>query len=256
MNAAELLRAIQQGEIQEQDLEKYLTSHGVAEVGLHALDLNRQKRTGRPEVVFGLSKTIEQLEEIANFYREASLPLLITKLNAAKGQVLAERFEGLRYDAVSGLAAMGRAEQAPPGLVAIVTAGSSDAPVAEEAAGTLEFLGVRCSRSYDRGVAGLHRLLAAGEVLSAADVLIVVAGMEGALPSVVAGLFRAPVIAVPTSVGYGASFEGLAALLGMLNGCAPGVSVVNIDNGFGAAMTACSILQMAERLSENGVTEE
>lgn len=208
------------------------------------LDTHRALRSGRPEVVYGEGKSIPQLVDIARTMVAASGAVLCTRLDAAKAAALSKEAElaaGV-WDAASRTFRVGRAAPAPRrGPVAVVTAGTSDRPVAEEAAVTLGFLGDEVVRVEDVGVAGLHRIAAKREMLDAASVLIVIAGMEGALASVVAGLVSRPVIAVPTSVGYGASFGGLAALLGMMSSCAPGVGVVNIDNGFGAAMLASSI---------------
>jgi hypothetical protein len=205
------------------------------------LDHARALRTGVPEVIFAQNKTREQLERIARQLHEASGFALATRVPPEIGAELATALPGAAYDAVSRLLRWGGAPRTGR-RIAVVCAGTSDVPVAEEAAQTLEALGHDAHRHYDAGVAGIHRLLGAIEELDRARAVIVVAGMEGALPSVVAGLLRPPVIAVPTSVGYGASFGGLAALLAMLNSCAPGVAVVNIDNGFGAAALAHKIV--------------
>jgi len=244
----ELLRGVESGAPPNANAATLLESFGFVRLGHHRLDLHRGERTAIPEVVLGLSKSLEQLLEIVGYFVERSLPLLVTKIEGAKAAALCERFPRLEHDSTAGLLRLGSSVRAPHGRVAVVTAGSSDYAVGREAAGTLAFFGVEVSEAYDCGVAGLHRLLAEHTTLADADILIVVAGMEGALPSVVGGLFRQPIIAVPTSVGYGASFGGLAALLAMLNGCAPGITVVNIDNGFGAAAAATSMLAMAHRL--------
>ncbi len=205
------------------------------------LDHGRKVRTGLPEVIFAEHKTREQVERIARSLHAVSGFALATRLAAADGAVLAAALPEARYDPVSRVLQCG--ELPKTGLpVAVVCAGTSDLPVAEEAARTLEALGHAVTRCYDVGVAGIHRVMSAVDELDACRAVIVVAGMEGALPSVVAGLVRRPVVAVPTSVGYGASFGGIAALLAMLNSCAPGVAVVNIDNGFGAAAMAHKIL--------------
>lgn len=208
------------------------------------LDHHRGLRQGQPEVVFCAGKTTGQVVGICERLAEATGGFLATRANDEQRGALAQRFPTACTDALSRTAWL-----APPGArepsgasALIVSAGTSDMPVAEEAAVTLAAFGHPVERLYDVGVAGLHRVLAAGEALAAAGVIIVVAGMEGALPSVVGGLVDVPVIAVPTSVGYGASFGGLAALLGMLNSCASGVTVTNIDNGFGAAAAASRIL--------------
>jgi len=247
MNLEELLEKVAAGEITGTQAAEFLTGWGFVQIGYHRIDLHREGRSALPEVVLGLTKTVAQLEEIVGWFDSQDRPLLATKVEPAKAGPLVSRFPKLEYRADAGLLMRGRSTSATSGRVAVVTAGSSDVPVAEEAAGTLEFFGIDVERAYDCGVAGLHRLLASGDAIQSADVLIVVAGMEGALPSVVGGLFRQPLIAVPTSIGYGASFQGLSALLGMLNSCAPGITVVNIDNGFGAAAAARAVLDMAAR---------
>ncbi len=209
------------------------------------VDHERTARTGMPEVIFAEHKTREQVERIACAMHAASGFALATRVGAGDGAVLAAALPEARYDPVSRVLQCGSLPRT--GLrVAVVCAGTSDLPVSEEAARTLEALGHEVTRRYDVGVAGIHRVISAVDELDACRAVIVVAGMEGALPSVVAGLVRRPVVAVPTSVGYGASFGGIAALLAMLNSCAPGVAVVNIDNGFGAAAMAHKIISSAE----------
>jgi pyridinium-3,5-biscarboxylic acid mononucleotide synthase len=209
------------------------------------LDHTRQERTGVPEVILAEHKTLEQMVSIALDLVERHGFVLATRVSAEVGGALSREFPGGRYDersrcfAVNRMPATGRA-------VAVVCAGTSDLPVADEAAFTLDFFGHEVVRQTDVGVAGLHRVLADIDALQRCDAVIVVAGMEGALPSVVAGLIRPAVIAVPTSVGYGASFAGIAALLGMLTACAPGIAVVNIDSGFGAAAVAHKIAMRAK----------
>ncbi|MEO6056900.1 MAG: nickel pincer cofactor biosynthesis protein LarB [Gemmatimonadales bacterium] len=207
------------------------------------IDHHRALRQGQPEVVFCEGKTVEQVVAICDRLEAATGSFLGTRASEAMAQALGDRFPLVQWNATARTLFLARADAPPPagGPVLIVSAGTSDQPVAEEAAAVAEAFGVCVERLVDVGVAGLHRLLAAGTMLERARVVIVVAGMEGALPSVVGGLVAVPVIAVPTSVGYGASFGGLAALLGMLNSCAAGVSVVNIDNGFGAAAAAARI---------------
>jgi NCAIR mutase (PurE)-related protein len=207
------------------------------------IDHHRALRQGFPEVVYGAGKTPEQIVEIGTRITSRGDALLVTRIAPDAAAQLEATLPGVALNAAARTAYLpGReAPAAGEGTVAIVTAGTSDLPVAEEAAVTLQALGNCVSRITDVGVAGIHRVLARREELSSAAVLIVVAGMDGALPSVVGGLVSAPVIAVPTSVGYGASFQGIAALLTMLNSCAAGVTVVNIDNGFGAAVAASRI---------------
>lgn len=207
------------------------------------IDHHRALRQGQPEVVFCEGKTVEQVVAICERLEAATGSFLGTRASELMAAALCQRFPRVAWSPVARTVYLA-ATDAPPrtaGPVLVVSAGTSDLPVAEEAAVVAEALGTRVERLMDVGVAGLHRLLAAADVLQRARVVIVVAGMEGALPSVVGGLVAVPVIAVPTSVGYGASFGGLAALLGMLNSCAAGVTVVNIDNGFGAAAAASRI---------------
>jgi pyridinium-3,5-biscarboxylic acid mononucleotide synthase len=206
------------------------------------LDADRLARRGYPEAVYCEGKTAEQVAKIAAAIRESGGRALFTR--AAKGHADAVRAElsDASYDEVGRILAWPAEPPTPTGgRVVVVTAGSSDLPVAQEAAFTVRHLGRRCELVVDVGVAGLHRVLGRLEQLRAARVIVVVAGMDGALPSVVAGLVSAPVVAVPTSIGYGAAFEGLAALLSMLNSCTPGVAVVNIDNGYGAGHLAAQI---------------
>jgi NCAIR mutase (PurE)-related protein len=213
------------------------------DLGFAKLDNHRSIRRGIPEVIFGEGKTAEQLVAIGKRVLASGTNLIITRLDAAKAQIVKRKIRALVYhaDARIGAVVKERMKASGQGVVMVMSAGTSDIPVAEEAALCAELFGNRVARVYDVGVAGIHRLTANLETIREASVLIVVAGMEGALPSVVAGLVDKPVIAVPTSVGYGASLGGLAALLGMLNSCASGVTVVNIDNGFGAALAATLI---------------
>jgi NCAIR mutase (PurE)-related protein len=213
------------------------------DLGFARLDHHRSLRRGLPEVIFGEGKSADQIAEIAKRMAATEVNLLITRLAPDKARLLKRKLRALDYrpDAQIGMIIRERGERRTHGTVMVLSAGTSDLPVAEEAALCAEVFGNTVQRLYDVGVAGLHRLTANAESIQRASVLIVVAGMEGALPSVVAGLVDKPVIAVPTSVGYGASFGGIAALLGMLNSCASGVTVVNIDNGFGAAFAATLI---------------
>jgi NCAIR mutase (PurE)-related protein len=202
------------------------------------IDAERGERTGYPEVVYCAGKTAEQAEAVIVKMREAGLPVLATRAEPVLADRIRGLFPGADYDPSSRLIRIGRAREEPRGLVAVVAAGTSDLPVAREAALSAEFLGSRVELITDVGVAGIHRLYRRLEDIRKARVVVAVAGMEGALAGVIAGLVSVPVIAVPTSVGYGAAFGGLAALLGMLTSCSPGISVVNIDNGFGAAYQA------------------
>jgi len=210
------------------------------DIGFAKLDLHRNLRRGVPEVVLGERKTAEQIAAIGARVIKAGQNLIVTRLSPEKARVVKRSLRAFDYrsEAQLGCLIKKKAEPRGHGPIMVVSAGTSDIAVAEEAAICAELFGNRVTRLYDVGVAGLHRLRAGLDDFSQASVLIVVAGMEGALPSVVAGLLDKPVIAVPTSVGYGAAFGGIAALLGMLNACASGVTVVNIDNGFGAALAA------------------
>ena len=214
---------------------------GFEDIGHARVDVDRARRQGLAEAVYGEGKSAEQIAEILRVLKaHGQLPALATRLDAAKAAAVGAAVGAeFKYFPEARLGRLGGAREADgAGTVVVASAGTSDLPVAEEAAITAETLGNRVVRLADVGVAGLHRLLAEREVVEGASVLVVVAGMEGALASVVGGLASCPVVAVPTSVGYGAAFGGLAALLGMLNSCAAGVAVVNIDNGFGAGVLA------------------
>ncbi|MFH0941396.1 MAG: nickel pincer cofactor biosynthesis protein LarB [Candidatus Omnitrophota bacterium] len=220
-----------------------MTRKKYVDLGFACVDTDRQKRRGFPEVVFCQRKTKQEIFRIAEeLSKEKDAPLLLTRLKAPFYRYLKKRIPGLKYNEKAKLAyrPAKHAQHAHryAGEVLIVTAGTSDIPVAEEAALTLELMGSGVRKLYDVGVAGVHRILDKKEVLEKASCIIVVAGMEGALASLVSGLVKSPVIAVPTSCGYGASFGGLSALLTMLNSCSPGIAVINIDNGFGAGYFA------------------
>ena len=223
------------------------------DVGGAKIDHHRELRTGAAEAVYGPGKTVEEVRvAVAALSARASGAVFVTRATEEQARAAREAVPTATYDPRSRLVVVKKAEAngRPAGSVAVVAAGTSDAPVSEEAAQTAEALGLGVTRVTDVGVAGIHRLLDHRSRIEEADCAIVVAGMEGALPSAVAGLTSRPVIAVPTSVGYGASFEGIAALLAMLSSCAPGVAVVNIDNGFGAAHVAHRILASAPRREE------
>jgi NCAIR mutase (PurE)-related protein len=210
------------------------------------IDTRREERTGYPEAVYCAGKTPEQALAIIIRMREKNLPVLATRAEAALAEQAQKLFPNTQYDPVSRLLTVGRFRDRTEGLVAVVAAGTSDLPVAKEAAGTAAFLGSNVLLVTDVGIAGIHRLFNRLDEIRKARVVVAVAGMEGALAGVIAGLVSAPVIAVPTSVGYGAAFGGLAALLGMLTSCSPGISVVNIDNGFGAGYQA-NLINLAGR---------
>lgn len=220
---------------------------GFEDLGFARLDTGRKERTGFPETVFCQGKEDSFLREIFKRLYEKNGEVLGTRASAAQFEVVKAVLPEVRYDAVSRLLTIQSEEKKQTGNIVVCSAGTADIPVAQEAAGTAEFFGCRVRRIFDAGVSGLHRLLAEESVLKAADCVIAVAGMEGALPSVIGGLVSVPVIAVPTSVGYGANFGGVAALLTMINSCANGVSVVNIDNGYGAGYIASQIKRLAER---------
>jgi NCAIR mutase (PurE)-related protein len=218
------------------------------DLGFARVDHQRAARQGFPEVIFCAGKTAEHIAEIAARIHRAGSTLLATRADKTIFEAVQRQIPAAQWDETARLVfARGADTPCLPGVAGVLCAGTSDLPVAEEAACSLEIMGAKVHRLCDVGVAGLHRLLAEVETIRACDVLIVCAGMEGALPSVVGGLVDAPVIAVPTSVGYGASFGGVAALLGMLNTCASGVAVMNIDNGFGAAAFAASILRRIKK---------
>lgn len=207
------------------------------------LDFGRRERTGFGETVFGPGKTPAQLVEIFSSFARRRMPVLATRVTQEQADAVIVSGLKVRHLKTGRLLRSGGAKRTLKGTVAVLTGGTADIPVAEECAGTVEFFGGKVSRFFDVGVAGLHRLLSVVDEVRKADVVVAVAGMEGALPSVVSGLVSAPVVAVPTSVGYGAGAGGVAAALAMLNSCAEGVSVVNIDNGFGAAVVACRMLR-------------
>ena len=218
------------------------------DLGFAKLDMSRSERTGMPETVYCAGKSKEQLAGILKAFQDKNCSVLGTRCSPEQASFVEASGLDVEYDAVSKTVVLtGGKKTELNGHVAVCCGGTADIPVAEEAARTAAFFGAAVERHFDVGVAGIHRLFAKLDSIREADVVIAVAGMEGALAGVVAGLVKTPVIAVPTSVGYGASFNGLAPLLTMLNSCAEGVAVVNIDNGFGAAMLACRILRRLQR---------
>lgn len=240
-----LLNSVADGSVSVEDAALQLKREPFEDLGFAKLDHHRSIRQGVAEVIYGEGKTPEQILSIAGTFRDGGQEqILITRMSAEAAKVVGETLP-LQYDSLSKVGIVGDIPK-PDGIgkIVVATGGTSDMPVAEEAAITAEALGNDVVRLYDVGVAGLHRLLANVEELMEARVIIAIAGMEGALASVIGGLVDCPVIAVPTSVGYGASFGGLSALLSMLNSCASGVSVVNIDNGFGAGYLASMINHM------------
>jgi hypothetical protein len=243
----DLLEQLRKGDATVDEAMARLRDLPFSELGYATVDHHRALRQGVPEVIFGESKTAEQITGIAVEMVRAGQNVLVSRVDQGKAEAVARSLPALVYNPLGRTATLVQSPIVPlgGGKVALVTAGTSDLPVAEECAETLRMLGAELVKVNDVGVAGIHRLLSKRDVLTGAAVVIVFAGMEGALASVVGGLVQAPVVAVPTSVGYGAAFHGVAALLGMLTSCASGITVVNIDNGFGAAFAAARILRAA-----------
>ena len=245
----DLLNDFKDGRLSEADVLEKLRTLPFEDLGFAKVDHHRSLRRGFPEVVYGAGKTVDQIVSIAESMVDKKTNLLVTRCDIAAGEALMRRFpEGTWHGEARCFTYETRA-LARAGYVLVITAGTTDIPVAEEAAVTADLLGCNVDRIYDVGVAGIHRLMAYQSMIEAADAVVVVAGMEGALASVVGAMSRAPVVAVPTSVGYGASFGGLAALLSMMTSCAAGVTVVNIDNGFGAGCAAAIIVAKARELA-------
>ena len=237
-----MLDKVAKGELSVDEALLELKLSPFEDIGYAKVDLHRKIRNGNAEVIYGEGKSAEQIIGIVDLMiKNGQSPILITRLSADKADAISEKFD-IDYNSQAKIGIYGQIpEPTGVGTIVVATGGTSDIPVAEEAALTAEILGNKVNRLYDVGVAGLHRLLRHKEEIMSASVIIAIAGMEGALASVIGGLAECPVIAVPTSVGYGASFNGLSALLSMLNSCASGVSVVNIDNGFGAGYQASLI---------------
>lgn len=251
MNKTEIKKLfadVAEGKISPEEATLKLKIEPFEELGFAKVDHHRALRQGTGEVIYGAGKTPKQIIEISkSLLNYGQKNVLITRLSKESANIISNDMD-LKYYEIGNIGIMGEILQPETeGTILVVTGGTSDMPVAEEAALTAEFLGNKVERLYDVGVAGIHRLLANSESIMRAKVIIAIAGMEGALASVVGGLADCPVIAVPTSVGYGASFSGLSALLSMLNSCASGISVVNIDNGFGAAYTASMINHIGEK---------
>jgi NCAIR mutase (PurE)-related protein len=243
----QLLERIKAGVLTPAEGVQKLAAFPYEDLEFAKIDHHRELRTGLPEVIFAAGKTEAQVLEIFAGMVRSGNNVLATRVTPAMGRAVCAAHPSAKFSEGGRTISLRQKVAQDLGKLTLVSAGTSDLPVAEEAAETAGLLGIEVQRIYDVGVAGLHRLLAHRADLAAAHVIIVCAGMEGALPSVVAGLVGAPVIAVPTSVGYGASFGGITALLGMLNSCAPNVATVNIDNGFGAACLAHAILRLARR---------
>ncbi|MFP5351798.1 MAG: nickel pincer cofactor biosynthesis protein LarB [Actinomycetota bacterium] len=241
-----LLRGVESGEVSIEEAVRSLTALPVEDIDMARIDVHRELRQGMPEAIYAEGKTTEQVAKIAEVLLEKNTgPVLATRVPPEMASDLIRRFPQATHHGQARLVIFREHDEAVLGDIAVVCAGTSDLPVAEEAALVAEAAGARVERITDVGVAGLHRLLSVQDRLHEADVVIVVAGMEGALASLVGGITASPVVAVPTSVGYGASFEGMAALLAMLNSCSAGIAVMNIDNGFGAAMFSLRLLRAA-----------
>jgi pyridinium-3,5-biscarboxylic acid mononucleotide synthase len=251
-NLSNLLQSVASGEISPEGAIAKLQDPKFEPVDDFAkIDHHRTERTGFPEVVFGLGKTPDQIISIMQVMYAKSGMAIATKISPNIYNQIQLALPDLKYSAIAQICYLGKIESTQTGKITIISAGTADLPIAEEAALTGELCGFDVIRLWDVGVAGIHRLWQHQHLLTAADILIVVAGMEGALPSVVAGLVSCPVIAVPTSIGYGANFNGMAPLLTMLNSCATGIGVVNIDNGFGAAILAGKILKLSDKLKKD-----
>ncbi len=247
METREILEGIKAGSISVEEAEAYFKAEPFAEMGFAKLDTHRKIRTGFPEVIFCERKPDDFLVSIYQKMVEEDGKAFGTRASAHQYEIIKEVIPDISYDPVARILKVERVPVQKEGLIAVCTAGTADVPVAEEAAQTAEYFGARVERIYDVGVSGLHRLLSRVEIIQKANVVVVVAGMEGALASVLGGMVSNPVIAVPTSVGYGASFHGLSALLTMINTCANGVATVNIDNGYGAGYMATQINRLAVR---------
>ena len=250
MDIHELLNKVKNNEIDINSAEKLLKKLPYEDLGFAKLDHHRKLRSGFGEVIYCSGKSDEHLVKIFQSFDEKNVDILGTRATKEQFKIVKSVIPGVEYDELSRIIKKVRSKREEIGLIAICTGGTSDIPVAEEAAQTAEFFGSKVIRIYDVGVAGIHRLLSKMDEINEANCIIAVAGMEGALPGVIAGLTDKPVIAVPTSIGYGSNFSGLSALLTMLNSCAEGISVVNIDNGFGAGYISTQINRLAVGANE------
>ena len=246
MEAHEILERVRQGTLSVEEAEGYLRRKPIEDLGFARLDTHRETRSGFPEVVFCPGKADEHLRRIFQALYKEHGEVLGTRASPEQARLVRSALPQAEYDPISRILKIEPAGKARTGNVCVCTAGTADIPVGEEAAQTAEYFGCHVERLYDVGVSGLHRLLSRLETIQSANCVIAVAGMEGALASVIGGLVSRPVIAVPTSVGYGANFAGLSALLTMVNSCANGVAVVNIDNGYGAGYLAAQMNRLAE----------
>ncbi len=250
METREVLRRFKEGTISLEEAERYFRREPFEEMEYAKLDTHREIRSGFPEVIYCSGKADEHLLQIVKKLYEKNGEVFGTRASERQYELVRGEVPGIQYDPISRILKAGKPGGAKVGRIAVCTAGTADIPVAEEAAQTAEYFGGRVDRVFDVGVSGIHRLFSRLEVIQDANCVVAVAGMEGALASVLGGLVDKPVIAVPTSVGYGASFQGLSALLTMVNSCANGIAVVNIDNGYGAGYIATQINRLAVR--ENG----
>lgn len=247
METHEVLEKVKTGEMSVEEAEQYFRREPFEEMGYAKLDTHRKLRSGFPEVVFCSGKTEEHLLHIYKKLYEENGEILGTRASREQYEILKKELPEVEYDPLSKILKIEKKEKEYIGKIAVCTAGTADIPVAEEAAQTAEYFGSRVERIYDVGVSGIHRLMSRLDVIQSANCVVAAAGMEGALASVLGGLVDKPVIAVPTSVGYGANFHGLSALLTMINSCANGIAVVNIDNGYGAGYIATQINRLGER---------
>ena len=246
METREILELVRSGAMSVEEAEGHFRRQPFEDMGYAKLDMHRRMRAGFPEVIFCSGKPDEFLVSIYKRMAEADGQAFGTRASARQYELVKKVIPDISYDPVSRILKLERTPKERKGLVAVVTGGTADIPVAEEAAQTAEYFGTQVERIYDVGVSGIHRLLAQTDKLQKANCIVAVAGMEGALASVVGGLVSNPVIAVPTSVGYGANFGGLSALMTMINSCANGIAVVNIDNGYGAGYMATQINRLAD----------
>ncbi len=246
MDTREVLTQLKNGEITVEEAELYFRRQPFEELGYAKLDTHRKLRSGFPEVIFCMGKVDKHLLEIFGRLYEAEGEVMGTRAAKEQYELLKEQYPEISYDEVSGIVKIEKTDKKHIGCITVCTAGTADIAVAEEAAQTAEYFGAHVERVYDVGVSGLHRLLSRLETIQKANCVIAVAGMEGALGSIIGGVVDKPVIAVPTSVGYGANMKGISALLTMINSCANGVAVVNIDNGYGAGYIAAQINRLGE----------
>ncbi len=246
-NIQDLLEKVAAGEVDPKDALTELQDFPSAMLEFAQIDTHRILRRGVPETIFGLGKTPDQIEQIVGRMMDSDSPVLVTRISRDAAERILSHWPEADYDQLSRTVSIGKLPPAGGKRILVMTAGTSDLPVAEEAVRTASFLGREVGKAYDVGVAGIHRLASCRDEMAGSGVIIAVAGMEGALPGVVAGLIPVPVIGVPTSVGYGTSFSGITPLFTMLSSCACGLTVVNIDNGYGAAMAAHFILGLDGR---------